>query len=39
MNKFVLVDMFANAATGKMKAEEAMAWATDQYKQSAAKVV
>jgi len=29
--------MFANAVTGKMKAEEAMAWATDQYKQSAAK--
>jgi multiple sugar transport system substrate-binding protein len=38
VNKFVLVDMFANAATGKMKPEEAMAWATDQYKQSAAKV-
>ena len=38
VNKFVLVDMFANAVTGKMKPEEAVAWATDQYKQSAAKV-
>jgi multiple sugar transport system substrate-binding protein len=38
INKFVLVDMFANAATGKMKPEEAMAWATDQYKQSVDKV-
>jgi multiple sugar transport system substrate-binding protein len=37
VNKFVLVDMFASAATGKMKPEEAVAWATDQYKQSAAK--
>lgn len=37
VNKFVLVDMFANAVTGKMKPEEAVAWATDQYKQSAAK--
>ena len=38
VNKFVLVDMFANAVTGKMKPDEAVAWATDQYKQSAAKV-
>jgi multiple sugar transport system substrate-binding protein len=38
INKFVLVDMFANAVTGKMKPEEAIAWATDQYKQSVAKV-
>jgi len=38
INKFVLVDMFANAVTGKMKADEAVAWATDQYQQSAAKV-
>ena len=38
INKFVLVDMFGSAATGKMSAEEAMAWATDQYKQSAEKV-
>ena len=38
INKYVLVDMFANAVTGKMKADEAVAWATDQYKQSAAKV-
>jgi multiple sugar transport system substrate-binding protein len=37
VNKFVLVDMFANSATGKMKPDEAMAWATDQYKQSADK--
>ncbi|MBV9170897.1 MAG: extracellular solute-binding protein, partial [Chloroflexi bacterium] len=37
VNKFVLVDMFANAATGKMQPEEAVAWATDQYKQSVTK--
>jgi hypothetical protein len=30
--------MFGSAATGKMTPEEAMAWATDQYKQSAEKV-
>jgi multiple sugar transport system substrate-binding protein len=37
VNKFVLVDMFANAATGKMSPEEAVKWAEDQYKQSAQK--
>ena len=36
--KFVLPDMYANAVTGKMKPEEAMKWATDQYKQAAAKL-
>ena len=37
INKFVLVDMFANAATGKMKPEEAVAWAENEYKQAVAK--
>jgi multiple sugar transport system substrate-binding protein len=34
VNKFVLVDMFANAVTGKMSAEDAVAWAENEYKQS-----
>jgi multiple sugar transport system substrate-binding protein len=37
INKFVLVDMFANAATGKMSPQDAVAWAENEYKQSAAK--
>jgi multiple sugar transport system substrate-binding protein len=37
INKFVLVDMFANAATGQMKPEDAMKWAENEYKQAAAK--
>jgi multiple sugar transport system substrate-binding protein len=37
VSKFVLVDMYAQAATGKMKPAEAMKWAADQYKQAAAK--
>src|SRR5205814_10693216 len=37
VSKFVLADMYANAVTGKMKPEEAMKWAADQYKQAAAK--
>jgi multiple sugar transport system substrate-binding protein len=34
---FVLSDMFANAATGKMKPAEAAAWAENEYKQIVAK--
>ena len=34
---FVIVDMFAAAATGKMKPEEAAAWAENEYKQIVAK--
>jgi multiple sugar transport system substrate-binding protein len=37
VSKFVLVDMYAQAATGKMKPAEAMKWAADQYKQAIAK--
>ena len=36
--KFVLPDMYANAVTGKMKPEEAMKWAADQYRAAAAKL-
>jgi multiple sugar transport system substrate-binding protein len=38
VSKFVLVDMYAQAVTGKMKPAEAMKWAADQYKQAAAKL-
>jgi multiple sugar transport system substrate-binding protein len=38
VSKFVLPDMYANAVTGKMKPEEAMKWAADQYKAAAAKL-
>ena len=34
---FVIADMFANAATGKMKPAEAAAWAENEYKQIVAK--
>jgi ABC-type glycerol-3-phosphate transport system substrate-binding protein len=34
---FVISDMFANAATGKMKPAEAVAWAENEYKQIVAK--
>ena len=34
---FIIADMFASAATGKMKPEEAAAWAENEYKQIVAK--
>ena len=34
---FIIADMFAAAATGKMKPEEAAAWAENEYKQIVAK--
>jgi multiple sugar transport system substrate-binding protein len=37
VSKFVIADMYANAATGKMKPAEAMKWAATEYKQAAAK--
>jgi multiple sugar transport system substrate-binding protein len=38
VSKFVLVDMYANAVTGKMTPVEAMKWAANEYKQAAAKL-
>lgn len=38
VSKFVLVDMYAQAATGKLKPAEAMKWAANEYKQAAAKL-
>ena len=37
VNKFVLVDMFAQAATGTMKPADAVKWAENEYKEIAAK--
>ncbi len=37
VNKFVLVDMFAQAATGQMKPADAVKWAENEYKEIAAK--
>ncbi|HEY3078687.1 MAG TPA: extracellular solute-binding protein [Chloroflexota bacterium] len=38
VSKFVLVDMYAQAVTGKMTPTEAMKWAANEYKQAAAKL-
>ncbi len=37
VNKFVLVDMFAKAATGQLKPADAMKWAEKEYQQIAQK--
>ena len=37
VNKFVLVDMFAKAATGQLKPADAVKWAEKEYQQIAQK--
>lgn len=38
LQKFIIVDMFAKAATGQMKPAESVKWAANEYRQLAAKL-